>query len=331
MLNNYHSNNHDIKRTVNVIGGFLGSGKTTLVNHILSNMKDKKVDVLVREYGLVAIDDKLIRHKKENIHAFYDLASHDDDIQIILYHYLDKLYDKTRKDPFDYLLLESSGLDTPEPLVHLFFIGNMQTNYKLGSYIALVDAEYGNLNLDEYIVSLYQIAFADVIIINKVDLATKEEVHKLEKRLQDINGMAKIYHAQYGQVNVEEILHVDLYEQLKDLENKSEGDADKMVQDNIKTLVLTENRPLDMEKMNEWIKNLYLTKGMKILRSKGFLYFKGEDYRYEFQAVRKTYHSKADKKWEGNEERKSVIVLIGDKEILNAKELQESFSSCAFE
>ncbi|MDD4438458.1 MAG: GTP-binding protein [Tissierellia bacterium] len=329
MLDNYHSNNHDIKRTVNVIGGFLGSGKTTLINYILSNIIDKKFDVLVREYGSVAIDDKLIKLKKENIHVFADVASHDDDIQIMLYHYLDKLYDKTRKDPFDYLLLESSGLDTPEALVHLFFIGNMQTNYKLGSYIALVDAEYGNLNLDEFKVALYQIAFADVIIINKVDLADKEEIHNLKKRLHSINGMAEIYHAQYGQVNVEEILHVELYEQLKDLENKSEED-EEMVQDNIKTLLLTENRPLDMEKMNEWIKNLYVTKGMKILRSKGFLYFKDEDYRYEFQAVRKTYHSKADKKWEDNEERKSVIVLIGDNEVLDAKELQESFSSCAF-
>ncbi len=99
-----------------------------------------------------------------------------------------------------------------------------------------------------------------------------------------------------------------------------------MDKDNIKTMVLTENRPMDMEKLNEWIKNLYETSGMKILRSKGFLYFKDEEHRYEFQAVRKTYQLKEDKKWEDNEERKSVIVLIADNMIFNAKELQKSFS-----
>lgn len=322
-------NHNNIKRTVNVIGGFLGSGKTTLVNHILGSMKDKRADVLVREYGAVSIDDKLFNLKKENIHVFVGISTHED-TQILLYDFLEKLYHNTIKNPFDFLILESSGLDNPEALVQLFFIGSMQTNYNLGSYIALIDAEYGSLNLDEYRVAVNQIAFADVIIINKVDLADENTIYILEKRLRRINGMAKIYYAQYGNVNVDEILNIELYDQLKCLDGNIEGEGNSMDEDNIKTVVLTENRPMDMEKMNEWIKNLYVTNGMKILRSKGFLYFKDEDYRYEFQAVRKTYHSKADKKWEDNEERKSVIVLIVDG-ILDAKELQESFSSCAFE
>jgi Ni2+-binding GTPase involved in maturation of urease and hydrogenase len=90
-----------MKKTVNIIGGFLGSGKTTLVNYILSHMIDKKVDVLVREYGAVSIDDMLINLKKENIHVFTNLHIHEDP-QILLYHYFQKLHDKTIENPFDH-------------------------------------------------------------------------------------------------------------------------------------------------------------------------------------------------------------------------------------
>ncbi len=319
-----HNHEHISKKTVNVIGGFLGAGKTTLVNYILSHMIDKKVDVLVREYGAVSIDDMLINLKKENIHVFTSINVHEDP-QIILYHYFHKLYDQTKDKPFDHLLMEASGLDTPEGLIHLFFIGYMQELYKLGSYISIVDAEYGHLNLNEYKVAKQQVAFADVILLNKVDLVEEKEIDSLEKRIHSINSMAKIYRTQYGKVKLDNIMDIDLYKQLKDLPNN--GREVKNSVDNIKTVVLTENRPMDKEKVNEWIQNLFVTHGNKLLRSKGFFYFKNDDYRYEFQAVRKTYHSKADKVWEDNEERKSVVVLIVEGEIDSAM-LQETFSLC---
>ncbi|MDD2396522.1 MAG: GTP-binding protein [Tissierellia bacterium] len=313
-----------MKKTVNIIGGFLGSGKTTLVNYILSHMIDKKVDVLVREYGAVSIDDMLINLKKENIHVFTNLHIHEDP-QILLYHYFQKLHDKTIENPFDHLLMEASGLDTPEGLIHLFFLGHMQHLYKLGSYIVIVDAEYGQLNLDEYKVAKHQVAFADVILLNKVDLVNDEEIDVLEKRIHNINSMAKIYRTQYGRVKLDNIMNIDLYKQLKDLSNICKEEKNSV--DNIKTVVLSENRPMDKKKVNDWIQDLFTAYGNKLLRSKGFFYFKNDDYRYEFQAVRKTYHSKADKKWEDSEERKSVVVLIAEDEIDSAM-IQKSFSSC---
>lgn len=319
-----HHHENTSKKTVNVIGGFLGAGKTTLVNYILSYMIDKKIDVLVREYGAVSIDDMLINLKKENIHVFTNIHIHEDP-QILLYHYFHKLHDKTLKNPFDHLLMEASGLDTPEGLIHLFFLGHMQELYQLGSYIAIVDAEYGQVNLNEYKVARHQIAFADVILLNKTDLADEEETDNLEKRIHSINSMAKIYRTQYGRVKLDNIMNIDLYKQLKDLSNNSKEEENSV--DNIKTVVLSNNRPMDKEKANEWIQNLFVTYGNKLLRSKGFFYFKNDDYKYEFQAVRKTYHSKADKRWEDNEERKSVVVLIAEGEI-DSVMLQESFSLC---
>lgn len=319
-----HANHVSAKKTVNIIGGFLGSGKTTLVNYILSNMTDKKVDVLVREYGAVSIDDMLINIKKENIHVFTNIHVHDDP-QIIIYHYFDKLNRDTLDNPFDHLLMEASGLDTPEGLVHLFFIGHMQEMYRLGSYIALVDAEYGNINLDDYKVAKKQVAFADVILINKTDLASEEEISRLEKRIHSLNSMAKIYHTQYGRVDLDKVMVIDIYEQLKGLSNNKA--KDECSTDNIKTVILSENHPMDKEKINNWLQNLFDTKGNKILRSKGFFSFAYDDYRYEFQAVRKTFHSKADKKWEEGEDRKSVVVLIGEGS-MDSKILKESFSFC---
>lgn len=318
------SNDLAHKIPVTIIGGFLGAGKTSVVNSILSKKTDR-IDVLVREFGSVSIDDMLINLDKKNIHVFPGISMHHDP-QIMLYGFLDYLYDKTNGTAFDHLLMELSGLDSPEQLVQLFFLGNMRTKYRLASFITIVDAEYGQLNLDDYSVAVEQIAQADVILINKIDLVSNEELKKLSNRVQNINSYAKIFYTKYGEAELKDILDVDFIEQLYDLNNNVPKGDDTLLNDNIKTVVLNESSPLDKEKVNDWIQNLFVTDGVKLLRSKGFFNFSNSDYRYEFQAVRKTFHSKADRLWESGEERKSVIVLIG--EGLDEQKYQESFRSC---
>lgn len=340
-LTNHHTHHHDHDHhghvegspgpriPVTVIGGFLGSGKTTLVNHILANTsKDRRVDVLVREYGSVSIDDMLIHLDKEKIHVLPGISMHHDP-QLILYGFLDGLYEKSEGSAFDHLLMETSGLDRPDELMQLFFLGNMRTQYQLSSYITVVSAEYGDLDLDEYPVALEQVAHADVILLNKIDLVSPETVSALEKRLRRINGIARIIPTTYGMVDLERVMAFQLYDQLKGL-RASPMEGVKTGMEKIRTVVLNEKRPMDKEKVNAWIQDLFMNQGMKLLRSKGFLNFEGDEYRYEFQAVRKSFHSKADRLWETEEDRKSVIVLIGEG-IENAKELQESFSRCAAE
>lgn len=317
--------NHAVK-PVTIVGGFLGSGKTTFVNYILAQSTDKKIDVLVREYGTVSIDDKLLNLTKDHIHVFPGVSMHQDP-QIMLYDYMQQLYESSGGEAFDRLLIETSGLDNPEYLIQLFFLGYIPSFYRLGSFITVVDAEYGHLDMNEYLVARQQVAFADVILLNKIDLPDKDTVQSLERRIKRINSMAKIFHTSYGRVELSDVLDVSLYDQLKGLQNNLwEGDDDYCM-DGITTLVLTENHPMDKEKVNAWIQNLFVTRGTKILRSKGFFCFAGSDYRYEFQAVRKTFHSKADRIWEDNEERKSVVVLIGES-LPDVAELQESFSAC---
>ena len=317
---------HFSKVPVTIVGGFLGAGKTTTINYILSNFTGKEVDVLVREYGAVAIDDKLIDLKKENIHVFTRGSIHQDP-QLLLYDYLHHLHHEKAEAGFEHLIMEASGLDIPEYLIQLFFLGHLPYQYRLGSYIALVDAEYGHLNLDEFRVAREQVAYADVILINKVDLADENTIESLRERLGRINSMTRIYPTTYGQVDIDKVLDISLYEQLKNLKQVSYAGKDENIMDDIRTVVLTENRPMDKKKVNKWIQNLFDTRGLNILRSKGFFYFADDDYRYEFQAVRKTFSSKADHIWQEDEERKSVVVLIG-RELTDAEELQESFSSC---
>lgn len=314
------------KKPVTVIGGFLGAGKTTLVNHILSQSNDKKIDVLVREYGAVSIDDMLIRLKKRNIHVFPGVSMHHDP-QLMLYGFLHELYESSNGCAFDHLIMEASGLDNPQYLVQLFFLGHMRSLYRLGGYITIVDAEYGHLNLDEYPVAREQVAYADVILLNKIDLADEDTIKSLECRIHKINSIAKIYRTIYGRVVLSNILDVSLYDQLKGFKDNLLYGEDGYAVDNIKTIVLTENRPMDKEKVNRWLQDLFVKQGAKILRSKGFFCFEGSDYRYEFQAVRKTFHSKADRIWDDGEERKSVVVLIGEG-FTDPSEIQKSFSDC---
>lgn len=313
------------KRTINIVGGFLGAGKTTFVNHVLEKHRKERVDVLVREYGAVAIDDQLIHLDKDNIHVFPGISVHED-AQLVLYDYLHDLYEETLDDPFDRLIIETSGLDTPESLVQLFFLGHMRDYYRLGSYIAVVDAGYGMLNLDEYKVTSKQIAYADAVILNKTDTAQEQQLLELEQRIRKINGMARIYRAEYGRTDLSSMLDIELYAQLNDLEQT--GTEKEM--DSIQTIVLSENRPMDKGKINQWIARLFEDSGRKILRGKGFFSFQNDEYRYEFQSVRKTFHSKADRKWTPDEERRSTVVLIGE----NLSEddiLKQEFSACAAE
>ena len=246
----------------------------------------------------------------------------------MLYGFLHDLSEGSRESAFDHLLMEASGLDDPEYLVQLFFLGYLPSLYRLGCCITVVDAEYGHLNLDEYPIAGKQVAFADVILMNKIDLADEDTVKSLERRIKRINSFAKIYHTTYGMVELPKVLDLSLLDQLSGCQDDLGKGEDENWMDDIKTVILTENRPMDKEKVNAWIQELFVTRGTKILRSKGFFCFAGSDYRYEFQAVRKTFHSKADRIWEDNEERKSVVVLIGEGGLLDTAELHESFSAC---
>jgi len=314
----------DSKIPVLVIGGFLGSGKTTLVNHILTEVPEATIDVLVREYGEIPIDDMLIHLPKKRLHVFPGVSMHFDR-QIMLYGYMDRLYEE-KSDEIDQLLMESSGLDEPEYMLKLFMLGNVRNQYRLASYINLVDAEFAHLNLDEYPIVQQQIAYADVILLNKTDLIDPAEVGGIVERLRGINGMADIYETSFCRIDPERILEVNAFEQIRRVaDTKMKGKEAKSM-DPIKTVVLTETKAMDKGKVNQWLEEVFHEEDMKLLRSKGFFYFSGSDYKFEFQGVRTSFHSKAEELWQEGEQRKSTVVLIGEN--MDETKLKAEVANC---
>lgn len=350
----HHSHSHHVsgmpphpglRKPVTIVGGFLGAGKTTLLNHIVNHRQETRMEVIIREYGAVGVDDRLIEDRAIHVHLVSGGSIHSDP-QLHLFWAMENLYSRCDQKgtgdfswhdvDFDYLLMETSGLDNPEYLLQLFFLEQLRDHFRLDSYAVVVDAEYGELNLDEYRVAQEQVVLADIILVNKIDLVEENKLSSLERRLRGVNSVASIYRTEYAKADLDKLLNSGRFEyvpSLSALAGRSNGARERRGEvgvDSIKTVVVSEKRPMDKEKVNEWIKDLLVNRGHKILRSKGFLDFADSEYRFVFQGVRKTFHSTADRLWEPGEERGSVIVLIGE-ELEDEAELQRSFSACASE
>jgi G3E family GTPase len=334
-----------LRKPVTIVAGFLGAGKTTLVNHMLSHSDGRRTEIIVREFGAVGIDQELIAASAAHIRLIAG-ASIFVDPQTMLFWGLESLYSRcdrkgmgqyTWEDvDFDQVLLEASGLEIPEHLVDMFFLARLRDHFRLDCTVVVVDAEYGELSLDEYRTAREQVAFADVLLVNKIDLCQEDHIARLERRLRRINAMARIYRTSYTAIALDKVLDVDLFDGVagfdalrdtaRDRTDIGALKGDKV--DDFQSIVLTEARPLDKEKVNVWIQDLFARQSMKLLRSKGFLNFAGYDHRFVFQGIRRSFHSQADRLWRPDEERKSTIVLIGE-HLDDAGELQRTFSECA--
>jgi G3E family GTPase len=327
------------RKPVTIIGGFLGAGKTTLLNHILAQQRGMNIEVIIREYSPVGVDDKLVPEGSARVHLVSGGTPFADS-HTVLYWELVGLYERATSSEstdgqfgFDCVLLETSGLDTLDYLLTMFWLDRLRGLYFVDNYIAVVDAEYGDLNLDEYLLAQEQVALADTILINKIDLADECQIDHLERRLRRINALAGIYRTAYCRMDLGALLHVRAFDALPAWTpgfapdaGGTDRDMEEKV-DKIRSVVLSEPRPLDKEKVNAWIKDLFERHDFKILRGKGFLHFSGTDHRFVFQSVRRTFHSKADRLWKPDEERGSVIVLIGEG-LDDAEEMQRTFSAC---
>lgn len=306
------------RKKLNIVSGFLGAGKTTLLNRLLSEPGLGKVDVVLREYGSATIDDALLNLDSSRLHMYLGISMHNNP-QSMLYNYLERLYDESPRHPFDRLLLETSGAEGVENLVRMFYTGNMPAHYELESFITLVDAQFGLLNLEEFSVAREQAAFADKLVINRCDLVSGEDIAELRRALREINPTAPIYKTSYAAVPVRELLEAG------DLDITTDSEAKGM--DELGSVTLTTTLPLELEKVNGWIRALFSEYGKDILRAKGFFNIANSDYRFEFQAVRTTFHSKTDTLWPKNDVRKSVIVLIG-RNLPDAAELKRTLLEC---
>lgn len=310
---------------VTVLTGYLGAGKTTLLNRILTHEHGKKVAVIVNEFGEVGIDHKLVVNADEEIFEMNNgcicCTVRGDLIRIIT-----NLM--RRRDKFDHLVIETTGLADPAPVIQTFFVDeDVSAKTKLDAVVTVVDAKHisQHWDADE---AIEQIAFADIILLNKTDLVTEEELVELEQRIKAMNLMCKIYRTQNSEIDMDAVLGVGAFELDRALQIDPEflGEDAHEHDDTVKSVAIVEEGELYLPKVNAWISTLLREQGVDIFRMKGILNIKGIDERFVFQGVHMLFDGTRDRLWKPNEQRQSELVFIGRN--LNAEQLKSDFLAC---
>ena len=310
---------------ITVLTGYLGAGKTTLLNHILTYEHSKKVAVIVNEFGIVGIDNQLVIDADEEIFAMNNgcicCSVRGDLIRII-----SKLL--KRRDKFDHLVIETTGLADPAPVIQSFFVDeDIKDKIALDAVVTVVDAKHiqQHWSANE---AQEQIAFADVILLNKTDLVSPHELDELESKIRAMNGMAKIYRTQNSELGMNALLGIQAFDLDRALEIAPELLKVTTPQHDwtVNSFAIVESGELDGQKLNDWLSNLLETKGTDIFRMKGILNIAGEEDRFVFQGVHMMFDGEPDRPWKEGETRKNELVFIGRN--LDQAQMREDFKQC---
>ena len=337
------------KIPVTVLTGYLGAGKTTLLNRILSEDHGKKYAVIVNEFGEIGIDNDLIVGADEEVFEMNNgcicCTVRGDLVRI-----MEGLM--KRKGKFDAIIVETTGLADPAPVAQTFFVDeDVQKNARLDAVITVADAKWLSDRLKDAPEAKNQIAFADVIVLNKTDLVTKPELAEVEARIRAINPYARLHRTERCQIAISDVLERGAFDLDRILEIEPEflnaGDDHDHHHDHdhghdhhhhhdhglkhyhdeeMQSLSLRSDKPLDPSKFMPWLQNLVQIEGGKILRSKGILAFQDDDDRYVFQGVHMMLEGDHQRKWKPDEVRQSRVVFIGRE--LPEDAIREGFERC---
>lgn len=311
---------------VTVLTGYLGAGKTTLLNRILTYEHGKKVAVIINEFGEVGIDNQLVINSvDEEIFEMNNgciCCTVRGDLIRIMVNLM------RRRDKFDHLVIETTGLADPAPVIQTFFMDeDVRSQTNLDAVVTVVDAKHIWEHWDSS-EAQEQIAFADVILLNKTDLVAPEKLDELEQRIRSMNALAKIYRTQNAELDMDALLGVKAFDLERALEidpqflNEEAHEHDESVY----SVALVETGALDGDKLNDWLGQLLQTKGVDIFRMKGILNIAGEENRLVFQGVHMIFDGRPDRPWKPGETRKSELVFIGRN--LDEAQLKEDFLKC---
>ena len=312
---------------VTVLTGFLGAGKTTLLNRILTEQHGRRYAVIVNEFGEEGIDNDLVVDADEEVFEMNNgcicCTVRGDLIRI-----LSGLM--KRADQLDAIIVETTGLADPAPVAQTFFVDqDVADRTKLDAIVTVADAVHLNSQIGEHHEAEEQVAFADVILLNKTDLVEADALEGVEARIRKINPYARIIKTSRCAAPLDEVLGLDAFSLDRVLEFEPDfldSDHDHEHDDDITSVSFVSDKPLDLEKFQNWFGNLLQTEGQDILRSKGILDFADTDERYVFQGVHMLMDASPMGAWPKGKSRSSRIVFIGRN--LENMGLEKGFKEC---
>jgi len=311
---------------VTVLTGFLGAGKTTLLNHILTAQHGRKYAVVINEFGELGVDNDLVVDADEEVFEMNNgcicCTVRGDLIRI-----LGGLM--KRRGRLDGIIVETTGLADPAPVAQTFFVDDeVRARTRLDAVVTVADALNLPARLADSAEAQNQIAFADVIVLNKTDLVDAAGLDAVEARIRQINKLARIHRTQRGQVDLAAVLDqggFDLARALELAPDFLESDEHHHEAD-VQSLSFSLDEPLDASRFQSWIGSVLQEQGPDILRAKGILDYAGEDRRFAFQAVHMMADGDFVAPWKPGEARHSRLVFIGRN--LNRPRLRRGFESC---
>ena len=255
---------------VTILTGFLGSGKTTLLNRILSENHGQKLAVIVNEIGQIGIDNQLIMNVEEEIMEMTNgclCCTVREDLLVALKQLLDVKAEG--KMDFDGLVIETTGLANPGPIIQTFFLDPViQSAYQINGVVTVVDSYHIHKHFEKGLEAKEQIAFADVVLVNKLDLIEENEKENLLHELQGINPTAKLIQSINCDVDIPSLLKIQTFKTKDTLQIYPHTEHNHL--EGVKSFVLREERPLDLQKLNEWMSAVVQELGEYLYRYKGF-------------------------------------------------------------
>lgn len=298
---------------VTIITGFLGSGKTTLLNNILSEEHGKKLAVIVNEIGQIGIDNQLIVNTDEEIMEMTNgciCCTVREDLLVALKKLLKSK--EAGKTDFEGVLIETTGLANPGPIISTFFLDpTIQRAFYIDGVVTVVDAYHINKHMDKGLEAKEQIAFADIVLLNKTDLISEQQQQKLTGEIQTINPTARIIPCTNTHVDINELLSIRTFTTKDKLDVYHHEENSSAHLDGVTSFVIREEQPLDLAKVNAWMTAVVEELGEYLYRYKGILSIQGMDERVVFQGVHTLFAGQVDRKWRDDEPRITEIVFIG--------------------